>query len=208
MLTDLSRARLTRRLWAQTALATAWAVAGPARSASADPAGADALALLRRGGAGLVVVMRHASAPGTFDPPGFRLGDCSTQRNLGDAGRAQARGIGAWYRERGLVPAAVRSSEWCRCRDTAALAFGTVQAWPALNSVIGEAAPRAAQTAALRAELARQAAANAAGFEVWVTHQVNISELAGTFADSGEAVLLRHDRASGAPVVLAGLRIG
>lgn len=208
MLTDLRRARLTRRLWAQTALAATWAVACPARSAAPEPAGADALALLRRGGAGLVVVMRHASAPGTFDPPGFRLGDCGTQRNLGDAGRAQARGIGAWYRERGLVPAAVRSSEWCRCQDTASLAFGTAQAWPALNSVIGEAAPRAAQTAALRRELARLAAANAAGFEVWVTHQVNISELVGTFADSGEAVLLRHDSARGGPVVLAGLRIG
>ena len=57
---------------------------------------ADAEALLRKGG--VVVVFRHALAPGTFDPPGMRLGDCSTQRNLSDAGRAQARRIGEWFK--------------------------------------------------------------------------------------------------------------
>lgn len=60
--------------------------------------GADAEALLRKGG--VVVLFRHALAPGTFDPPGMRLGDCSTQRNLSDAGRAQARRIGTAQRNR------------------------------------------------------------------------------------------------------------
>ena len=63
-----------------------------ARSVYADDATAAAL---RRGG--LVAAFRHATAPGTFDPPGFKLDDCSTQRNLSDDGRAQARRIGAWF---------------------------------------------------------------------------------------------------------------
>ncbi len=166
-----------------------------------------ALALLRRAGGGLVVVMRHALAPGTFDPPGFVAGECSTQRNLDDEGRAQARSIGAWYRTRQLVPTAVRSSAWCRCLDTAQLAFGRVQAWPPLDSMLRDSARRDAQAALLRTELARRARADVPGFEVWVTHQVNITALAGGFADSGDAVLLRHDAARDATVVLASLHI-
>ena len=46
---------------------------------------------------GSVVVMRHSYAPGTFDPPTARLDDCSTQRNLDDSGRAQARRVGDEY---------------------------------------------------------------------------------------------------------------
>lgn len=166
-----------------------------------------ALTLLRRARGGLVVVMRHALAPGTFDPPGFVAGDCSTQRNLGDAGRAQARAIGAWYREHRLVPTAVRSSAWCRCVDTAQLAFGRSQPWPPLDSMLRDSAQREAHVALLRGELARRALADVAGFEVWVTHQVNISALTGAFADAGDAVLLRHDTARAAPRVLASLQI-
>lgn len=193
---------MSRRRWIQ---GTLLAALSPGLAFARVNAGTEAL--LRRGGAGLVVLMRHASAPGTFDPPGFVLGECSTQRNLGDEGHAQARAIGAWYRARGFVPSAVRSSEWCRCLETASLAFGAARPWPPLNSVIGESAPRALQTAALRAELARLAAVNAPAFEVWVTHQVNISELAGEFTGSGDAVLVRHEsRLGGAgPVVLASL---
>ena len=73
---------------------------------------------------GNVLLIRHASTEsGLGDPPGFKLGDCTTQRNLNDEGRAQARRIGEWFSARGLKPARVRSSPWCRCLDTAALAF-------------------------------------------------------------------------------------
>ena len=147
--------------------------------------------------------MRHAIAPGTFDPPGFRAGVCNTQRNLSDEGREQARRLGAWYRQQGLEPVAVRSSEWCRCLDTARLAFGPVQPWPALNSVIADRAREPAQSAALRAELMRLAQTRAAGFEVWVTHQANASALVGSALGSGEAALLRFDPARDEVVVLA-----
>jgi len=152
--------------------------------------------------------MRHALAPGTFDPPGFRVDACSTQRNLSDEGRAQARRIGAWYREHGLTPTAVRCSEWCRCLDTAHLAFGSAEPWPALNSIVRDRASAPMQTSLLRAELTRRALAQATGFEVWVTHQANISALAGSFAGSGEALLLRHEAGRAEPRVLVTLSIG
>lgn len=77
----------------------------PLGARSADAAASD---LLREGG--VVLALRHALAPGTFDPPEFRLGDCSTQRNLNDEGRAQARRVGDWFIARQLKPVRVRSS--------------------------------------------------------------------------------------------------
>ena len=183
------------------------AVVGSGRAGAREADASAALELLRQGRGGLVVAMRHALAPGTFDPPGFRPGVCSTQRNLSDEGREQARRIGAWYRERGLVPTAVRSSEWCRCLDTARLAFGSAAPWPALNSFIRDRDAEAAQTRTLRAELARRSQADVAGFEVWVTHQVNLSALAGSYTGSGEALLLRHEAGRAEPRIVASLTV-
>ncbi len=78
--------------------------------------------LLREGGC--VLLMRHAqTVPGVGDPPNFEIGNCSTQRNLSDAGREQARKVhAAFLRERVKVDQ-VRSSAWCRCVDTAMLAL-------------------------------------------------------------------------------------
>ncbi len=169
---------------------------------ASDDRHAAAASALHEGG--VVLMMRHALAPGTFDPPGFKLGDCATQRNLSDAGRDQARRIGAWFRDQRLVPAAVRSSQWCRCRDTAILAFGTASDWTALNSVIEAREREPAQTALLRAELARMPRGR---FEVWVTHQVNITALAGEPTAPGDALVLRHDPIHARAVVVASLRI-
>lgn len=161
----------------------------------------DAEAWLRRGG--VVIAFRHALAPGTFDPPGFRLGDCSTQRNLNDEGRAQARRLGEWFTARALKPARVRSSPWCRCVDTAQLAFGAHEVEPALGS------PRGADETTNEASLRRLRAALAAGrpgqFEVWVTHMFVLSALVGEGSASGEGLVLRAG-ASGAPELLARLR--
>ena len=108
-------------------------LAWPLRAAAATDE--EVAKLLREGGA--LIAFRHALAPGTFDPPGFKPGVCSTQRNLSDEGRAQARRIGEWFGARGLKPARVRSSPWCRCLDTATLAFGRVEPWAALGSPRG-----------------------------------------------------------------------
>ena len=84
---------------------------------------------------GHILMVRHALAPGTGDPPNFKIGDCSTQRNLDEAGRDQARNIGDWLRTNGVSSARVYSSQWCRCIETAKLMeLGPVEELPALNS--------------------------------------------------------------------------
>lgn len=134
-----------------------------------------------------VAIMRHALAPGTGDPDNFVLGDCSTQRNLSDAGRRQATKIGDRFRENGIQMAHVFTSEWCRCRDTAELlGLGPVKALPPLNSFFERWENRDPQTAALRAWLADY---NGKGPLVLVTHQVNIRALTGSFTSSGEIVV-------------------
>ena len=176
------------------------ALAAPLGAARA----ADAQALLRAGG--VVLALRHALAPGTFDPPGFRLGDCSTQRNLSDEGRAQARRIGEWFAQRSLKPQRVRSSPWCRCVDTATLAFGTAEIDATLGSPRGYAeATNAESLRALRQSLAA-ASTRSGRFEVWVTHMFVLSALTGEGSRSGEGLLLRA-RPSGDPEVLARLMI-
>jgi phosphohistidine phosphatase SixA len=164
----------------------------------------DTPALLRAGG--LVLALRHALAPGTFDPPQFRLGDCSTQRNLSDEGRAQARRIGQWLATRGLQPSAVRSSPWCRCVDTATLAFGRAEPWAALGSPrAGTEETNADSLRALRQALA-SATRQSGRFEVWVTHQFVLSDLAGVSTSSGEGLLLRAGN-DGATQVLGRLLV-
>lgn len=160
----------------------------------------DAETALRAGG--VVVAFRHALAPGTFDPPGFVLGDCRTQRNLSEEGRAQARRIGAWFKSRSLQPARVRSSPWCRCVDTATLAFGQAEAYAALGSPRG--APETTNAVSLR-ELhhAVEAASLQRGrFEVWITHMFVLSDLVGQNTGAGEGLVLRAETA-GALQVLA-----
>lgn len=146
-------------------------------------------ALLREGG--VVFAMRHALAPGTFDPPGFRLDACATQRNLSEQGREQARRLGRWFQRHELSPSRVRSSPWCRCMDTARLAFGQTEVWPALGSPRGgDERQRQAHLRQLREALAQHPPA-AGRFEVWVTHMFVLSDLVGGSADSGEGLVLR-----------------
>lgn len=155
--------------------------------------------LLREGG--LVLALRHALAPGTFDPPQFKLGDCSTQRNLNDEGRQQARQIGAWFQARGLKPAQVRSSPWCRCVDTASLAFGAHATWAALGSPRGATESTNAESLGALRSAIRSATTQLGRFEVWVTHMFVLQDLVGQGTSVGEGLLLRAG-ADGAPQVL------
>ena len=163
---------------------SAWQVAPP--WATGDT-GNNVAGLLRAGGC--VVLLRHAATvPGVGDPPEFKLDDCRTQRNLSDAGQQDARRIGAWFRNSKLSqPRAVLTSAWCRCKDTADLAFGKYAVWPALNSTFSDRALQPEQSQLLRQALARIPDRQ---FEVWVTHQVNISALTGEGPAMGEAFVL------------------
>ena len=148
--------------------------------------GQDLAARMRSGRC--VVLMRHAQTnPGVGDPPDFDLAQCATQRNLNEAGRSQARAAGAWFRERGLHPSVVLTSAWCRCIDTAQLAFGRHETWPPLNSSFGRGdAPSQARPLLLE----RLSRVGAGRFEVWVTHQVNIGAFIGESTAMGEGVLV------------------
>lgn len=137
---------------------------------------------------GLVLMLRHAQTdPGVGDPPGFRLGQCSTQRNLSAAGREQSRRIGEQLRALQLTPHVVRSSAWCRCTETAELAFGKAERWPPLNSFFESRRDEPAQTAELRRMLARPWPGHV---EAWVTHMVNIAALTGQGVAMGELLVL------------------
>jgi phosphohistidine phosphatase SixA len=139
---------------------------------------------------GAVLMMRHATAPGTDDPAGFRPGDCATQRNLGEAGRTQARRIGAALAAAGIRPDRVLTSEGCRARETAVLlGLGAPQDWPVLNSFFGERPNEPEQTATLRRFLAEEAAGERL---LLVTHQVNITALTGLVPRPGEIVVTRR----------------
>jgi broad specificity phosphatase PhoE len=159
-------------------------LAGIAVSAHADEALWRALA-----GGGYVVMIRHAATePGVGDPAAFKLGDCATQRNLSAAGRADARRLGEEFRRRRIPVTRVLSSEWCRCRDTAQLAFGAYDAWPEINSFFRERAGEPARTQAVRALAGTLMPGENI---VLVTHQVNISAVAGVGTATGEMVLLK-----------------
>ena len=142
--------------------------------------------LLQAGGC--AVLLRHAATePGVGDPPEFKLDDCRTQRNLSVAGREDAQRIGALFASRTLKPRAVLCSAWCRCKDTADLAFGQHTVWPALSSVFNDRAQLPDQSETVRKALA---AVPRQQFEVWVTHQVNITALTGQGIGMGEIFIL------------------
>ena len=83
---------------------------------------------------GKLIFIRHAFAPGSGDPVNFNLNDCSTQRNLSDAGRTQARYIGEFFRKNKIKIDKVLSSQWCRCKETAKIAFKDFSTNSFLNS--------------------------------------------------------------------------
>ncbi len=170
-------------LWIATLALAALAVPGPA-GANDDSA---AWAALKSGG---IVLFRHANAPGTYDPPGMRLDDCATQRNLDEAGRAQARRIGEAFRARGIEVGRVLTSRWCRSAETAELAFpGRAIPEPAFDSLHADRSRGPAQ-----AETARRIllAWEGPGALVVATHQFTIMAIVDLPSASGEGIVLRR----------------
>ncbi len=166
---------MDRRQAMLSALALPWA------GAQANPMTEAFWQRLRQGRC--IVLMRHEqTVAGLGDPPGFRLGDCSTQRNLSEAGRERSRALGRAFAQAGVQPSAVLSSAWCRCTDTAQLAFGAHQLWTPLNSFFGQG-DGAGQ---LQSALQRVQQRPPQGCEVWVTHQVNITGLTDHVPAMGE----------------------
>ena len=137
-----------------------------------------------------VLMIRHALAPGIGDPEEFDINDCSTQRNLDNAGREQAQAIGQWLRGHGIKNVKLFSSQWCRCMDTARLmGMGEVTPLPALNSFFESPQDREPNLSALRKFI--QNKSKPGELIIMVTHQVTISGITGNWTDSGHGKLVR-----------------
>jgi phosphohistidine phosphatase SixA len=158
-------------------------------AAAAELSGQALIDRIKQGG--VVLVMRHAqTVPGTGDPANFKLSDCATQRNLSEEGRAQSARIGAALREAGITFTAVRSSAWCRCKDTARIGFGDYTVWAQLNSFFDARTSEPLQTAALVRALQLLKPNQT---ELWVTHQVNITALTGAVPAMSEILAVRFE---------------
>ncbi len=180
-----NRLSLSRRAWLRAACLGASTLAHPGLLQAAAE-GERFWTLLREGGC--IVLMRHAlTVPGVGDPPGFRLDDCSTQRNLSEEGREQSRRVGQAFADAGIPVADIRSSAWCRCTETADLAFGRHRVWTPLNSFFAREGRDQQTRDVLQALRNHRAPDNL----VLVTHQVNITALTGQSPAMGELFLTR-----------------
>ena len=142
-----------------------------------------------------VLLMRHADAPGFGDPAGYVISQCSSQRNLGEYGKRQAKAIGTWLTSQGIQKADVFSSPWCRCLDTATLLNkGPVKIEPSLASFFDDMSLEKRQTKELeqfiKSELAKQSKAPL----ILVTHHVNIEAYTGKVLGVGDMILVKINK--------------
>ena len=146
-------------------------------------------ALLREGGH--VVFLRHAMAPGTTEPANFDIEKCSTQRNLSARGKQQASKIGALFGARAAPVERVLSSRYCRCLDTARIAFeAEPEPFAALDPPAADEAARKTQEADILAQIRDYSGTDNL---VMVTHVKNIQGMTGISPREGEAVIVAPD---------------
>lgn len=142
-----------------------------------------------------VLLMRHADAPGYGDPAGYVISQCSTQRNLGDYGKKQAKAIGTWLSSQGIQKADVFSSPWCRCLDTANLLNkGPIKIEPSLSSFFDNMSLEKRQTKELEAFIKSELAKPSKAPLILVTHHVNIQAYTGKVVGVGDMVLVRVNK--------------
>ena len=151
---------------------------------------------LRAGG--FVILVRHASTnAGVGDPPGYKLEDCATQRNLSDAGREESRRIGERVRKERVPIARVYTSPWCRCRETAELAFGKSEDWAPLGSTFDTPHLDSGTTETVKKRILGYSITKPKGNVVMVTHNVNIAALTRLSVATGALVVVRPDGCCG-----------
>ena len=137
---------------------------------------------------GKLIFIRHAYAPGNGDPGNFNLNDCSTQRNLNSIGQKQAKDIGEFFSVNKIKIYKVLSSEWCRCKETADIAFKEYSTSSFLNSFYSSkyAKNKNKQVKALNNYVKKF---NSDGNLIFITHYVLISEVLNYGPSSGEIVI-------------------
>ena len=141
---------------------------------------------LKKGGK--IIFIRHAYAPGGGDPNNFDLNDCDTQRNLNDDGRLQSKKIGDFFKNNKISIEKVYSSEWCRCKETASIAFKSFETKKFLNSFFSE---RFAKNRVNQVENFNKFMNNwnGKGNLIFMTHYVVISEILNYAPASGEIIV-------------------
>ena len=142
--------------------------------------------ILKKGGN--IIFIRHAIAPGNGDPQNFDISNCSTQRNLSKEGELQALKIGKFFKKNDIKLTKVLSSEWCRCKDTAKIAFGNYETKNFLNSFYDERFSENKDKQILDFQKFIRNW-NKTGNLVLVTHYVVISEILDLTTSSGEIVI-------------------
>jgi len=137
---------------------------------------------------GKLIFIRHAYAPGSGDPDNFNLNDCSTQRNLSEEGRKQAEYIGEFFRDKKIKIDKVLSSEWCRCKETAKIAFKNFSTNSFLNSFFSHeySKNKDKQIKSLKAYVEKFKSDKNL---IFITHYVLISEVLNYGPSSGEIVV-------------------
>ena len=156
-----------------------------AAPAAAGDGSADAWAALVNGGH--VALVRHGNAPPGYggDPPGFKIDDCATQRNMDERGRAQAKAVGEAFRQHGVRADKILSSPWCRCLETARLM--------AVGSVDSTMTVAASDKSPERLAVLKQMVSGwrGPGTLVVVTHALTVQSLVGILPGQAETVVLR-----------------
>ena len=135
-----------------------------------------------------LIFIRHAYAPGSGDPDNFNLNDCSTQRNLSEEGKKQAKKIGEFFTNNNIKINKVFSSEWCRCKETAEIAFGGYSTKNFLNSFYSSKYAKNKKKQIEELENYVQQLKSSKNL-VFVTHYVLISEVLNYAPSSGEIVV-------------------
>ena len=137
---------------------------------------------------GKLIFIRHAYAPGNGDPNNFNLNDCSTQRNLNSIGQKQASDIGEFFSVNKIKIYKVLSSEWCRCKETADIAFKDFSTSSFLNSFYSSKFEKnkERQVEELNNYVKKF---NSDKNLIFVTHYVLISEVLNYGPSSGEIVV-------------------
>ena len=145
---------------------------------------------LRQGGK--LIFIRHAYAPGGGDPINFDINNCDTQRNLSDSGRNQANEIGFFFKNNNILIDKVYSSEWCRCKETAKIAFNKFETKNFLNSFFSSkfAHNKDTQMKKLKNFINNWDGKNNI---IFVTHYVVISEILNYAPSSGEIIISDKD---------------
>ncbi len=145
-------------------------MAAPATAVASE----EAWAALAKGGH--VALVRHGNAPPGYggDPPGFKIDDCATQRNMDERGRAQARAVGEAFRQHSVIVDKILSSPWCRCLENT---------WAVATS---DRSPE-------RLVVLKQMVAGwrGPGTLVLVTHALTVQALVGIMPDQAETVVVK-----------------